>query len=246
MSMKNLKSSIRELLRLERPLPKSLCDEIRVGNHSLLRMQDEFVDIASELRIWTFYETIDSELSGLGRTAEVQFGAPLVSIKSAMLDLRHEDVFAVENDHAHLASFGLNNTRTMATFLDDFTTAILKAQKLSAYIHSPLRLKEYVKVEVIGFYEDPDAEMESTIRLYATKYHLGEFLVKGPERGLAERLRKVTRRQTQPPDSTLPAGSADIDLGIWNNVSITSATAVSSLDISEPSVPALYFQLEDR
>src|SRR3954453_4739896 len=110
MSMKNLKQSIKRLLRLQRPLPKSLSDEIRVGNPSLLRMQDEFVDIASELRIWSLYETIDSELSGLsgGRSVEVQFAAPLVSIKSALLDLRHEDVFAVESDHAHLASFGLN------------------------------------------------------------------------------------------------------------------------------------------
>jgi len=246
MSMKNLKESIRQLLQLRRPLPKSLSDEIRVGHPSLLRMQEEFADIASELRIWSLYETIDSELSGLGneRSVEVQFGAPLVSIKSALLDLRHEDVFSVDSDHAHLASFGLNNTKTMATFLDDFTTAILKAKKLSAYIHTPLRLKEHVKVEVIGFYEDPDAEMESTIRLYATKYHLGEFLVKGPEKCLAERLsRVVTRRQT----SLTPAGPAAKapetkgGLNVWDNVQkawqASPSGTLNSQASMEPDLP---------
>ncbi|KAK3349957.1 hypothetical protein B0T25DRAFT_611009 [Lasiosphaeria hispida] len=256
MSMKNLKDSIQQLLRLQRPLPKSLTDEVRVGNPSLLSLQDQFIDIASELRVWTFYETIDSPLSGssAGLSTEVQFGAPLVSIKSALLDLRHEDVFSVDSDHAHLASFGLNNVGTMATFLKDLTAAIIKAEKLSKYIHTPLKLKEHVKVEVIGFYEDPDREIESTIRLYATRYHLGEFLEKGPERCLAERLSRVTsRRQGSSHQnvnrSTLassagraPDGSGG--LSVWNNVqklfkapttsdpdAIQASTGVGSPDI---------------
>ncbi|KAK0707470.1 hypothetical protein B0H67DRAFT_587675 [Lasiosphaeris hirsuta] len=239
MSMKNLKNSIQKLLRLQRPLPKSLTDEVRVGNPSLLRLQDQFVDIASELRVWTFYETIDSPLSGssAGLAMEVQFGAPLVSIKSALLDLRHEDVFSVDSDHAHLASFGLNNAGTMATFLEDFAAAIIKADKLSKYIHTPLKLKEHVKVEVIGFYEDPDRDIESTIRLYATRYHLGEFLEKGPERCLAERLSRVTGRRQgsshQNVNSTLgsssrraPGGSGGID--VWNNVQKLFKTSTTS------------------
>ncbi|KAK0617134.1 hypothetical protein B0T14DRAFT_524503 [Immersiella caudata] len=244
MSMKNLKESIRQLLRLQRSLPKSLSDEIRVGHPSLFRMQDEFVELASELRIWSLYETIDSELSGLGnsRSVEVQFGAPLVSIKSALLELRHEDVFAVESDHAHLASFGLNNTKTMATFLEDFTAAILKAKKLSAYIHTPLRLKDHVKVEVIGFYEDPDAEMDSTIRLYATKYHLGEFLVKGPEKCLEERLnRVVVRRRTTSLAGSRTSGEGSGGLNVFDNAQKAwQANTVETLDSQvsiEPDSP---------
>ncbi|KAK1759682.1 hypothetical protein QBC47DRAFT_372787 [Echria macrotheca] len=223
LSMKNMKESIQQLLHLKRQIPKSLSDEIRVGHPNLLRMQEEFLDIASELRIWTFYETIDSDLSGSGggRSSEVQFGAPLVSIKSAYLELRHEDVFAIESDHAHLASFGPENVNTMRTFLEDFSAAILKAQKLSAYIHTPLKLKEHVKVEVIGFYEDPDADMESTIRLYATRYHLGEFLDKGPERCLAERLSRMSRRQgglTAANSGTGQGGPGGGGMGVWDNV----------------------------
>jgi hypothetical protein len=201
MSKWKLKESIRQLLHLESLLPKSLADEVHIGNASLLRMHDQFVDIASELRIWTFYETLDSQLSGSGSglTSEVKFGAPLVSIKSALLGVRQEDVFSLDSDHAHLASFGPNNIRTMSVFLADLTAAVVKAENLSdMYTHTPLKLKEHVKVELVGFYEDPDADMDSTIRLYTTRHHLGEFLVKGPERCLEERLSKVPRRQGVP------------------------------------------------
>jgi hypothetical protein len=64
--MKNLSESIRKLLHLERALPRSIADELRLGHKPLLKLNDEFRDISSELRIWTFYETIDSQLSGTG------------------------------------------------------------------------------------------------------------------------------------------------------------------------------------
>lgn len=216
--MRGLKSDIQKLLRLQRPLPRSLSDEVHVGHPSLLKMQEEFADISSELRLWSFYETMDSQLSDSRTMGEVQFGAPLVSIKSAFMDFRHEDLWAVENDHARMASFGLNNINTMMTFLVDFGAAIQKARKLSAYIHAPLRLKEHVKVEVIGFYEDPDTEIESTIRLYSTRYHLGEFLEKGPEKCLEERLNRVSRRQGSPNRAMLDPRTEQAGLGLWNNV----------------------------
>ncbi|KAK3682502.1 hypothetical protein B0T22DRAFT_385937 [Podospora appendiculata] len=205
MSMKNLRESIRQLLHLQRPLPESLVRELRVNNSTLATIHEDFVDIMSELRVWTFYETLDSQLSGygaggsagLGGDSEVQFGAPLVSIKSALLDVWEEDVFSVESDHANIASFGPRNLKTMTTYLKDLTAAIIKAQDLSdRYTHTPLKLKDHVKVELVSFYEDPDAEMEeSTIRLYSTKTHLGDFLIKGPERCLEERLGRAPSRQ---------------------------------------------------
>ncbi|KAL2176289.1 uncharacterized protein P884DRAFT_246147 [Thermothelomyces heterothallicus CBS 202.75] len=208
MSMKNLKESIRELLRLQAPLPRSLTDEINVRNTALTDLHDQFVDMASEFRLWSFYETRESLLSGsAGFSNEVQFGAPLVSVKSALLDVWQEDVFAVDSDHAHLASFGPTNVRIMDSYLADFAQAIERAAKLSlAHPHTPLHLKSLVKVEVIGFYEDPDAvlasprqqqggENGSVIRLYSTKYPYKEFLKKGPDRCLAERLHKGHKRR---------------------------------------------------
>ena len=195
MSMNNLKASIADLLHLQRRLPAPIAERLRLGDKWLLELQDNFVDIASELRIWTFYETIDSQLSGsggAGQHSEVQFGAPLVSIKSSILGVRQENVYSVDSDHAHCASFGEQNLNTMAAFLDNLSKAVRKARELSdLYVHTPLRLNDHVRVQLIGFYDDPDAGRD--VRLYYTKSHLSEFLVKGPEKCLEERLKKMGR-----------------------------------------------------
>ncbi|KAM7197382.1 hypothetical protein V8F33_005603 [Rhypophila sp. PSN 637] len=242
LSMKSLRESIRKLLHLRQPLPTSLTNELRVNYGPLITIHNEFVAISSELRIWTFYETIESPLSGNKNASSangVQFGAPLVSIKSALLDVRQEEVFSVDSDHGSLASFGPSNTETMHTFIKDLTRAIAHAEEISQYVHTPLRLKEHVKVELVGFYDDPGVELESTIRLYSTKYHLGDFLSKGPEKCLEERLKQVPKRpgnsfhpRYQPP--RMPAhknGALGARPGaeIWNNVQKiwTSATGDS-------------------
>ncbi|KAI8266787.1 Protein SERAC1 [Colletotrichum sp. SAR11_239] len=168
-------------------------------------MHEDFATIASELRIWTFYETIDSQLSGSGSknhgtAKEVRFGAPIVSIKSSLVGVRQERVFALDSEHANCASFGQGNTEIMGSYLTELAAAVKKATDLSSeYIHTPLSLKKHVKVEIIGFYDDPDAQVESDIRLYFTKLHLEEFLEKGPERCLEERLRRTTLRPRSDP-----------------------------------------------
>lgn len=195
--MYSLGESIQLLLHLQRPLPRSLTNDIRIGSKTLVMLQEDFKDIVSEMQIWTFYETIDSELSGSGSglANEVQFSAPLVSIKSAILGVRQEHIYSsLESDHAHCASFGITNPRTLNTYLLDLAAAISKAEALSQTKHNTLKLKEKVKVEIIGFYEDPDAGLESDVRLYISRYHLHDFLQKGPEQCLEERLRRVPQR----------------------------------------------------
>ncbi|KAK3956693.1 hypothetical protein QBC32DRAFT_86287 [Pseudoneurospora amorphoporcata] len=200
MSMRNLRESVRELLQLHRALPNSMINQVKVNTNNnpwLDKMHEQFVDIASELRIWSFYETIDSELSNTGAdfASEVKFTAPLVSVKSALLELAREDVFAIDNSHANIASFGPNNISTMNDFLEDLHMAVLKAKSLSKHIHHPLRLKDHVRVEIVGFYEDPDPESDSSTRLYATKPQLGQYLQKGAELFLQERLSKVQHKR---------------------------------------------------
>ncbi|KAI1455207.1 hypothetical protein F4805DRAFT_285651 [Annulohypoxylon moriforme] len=225
MSMPHLRESIQHLLYLQKPLPRSIARELRIGNKSLLQMHDQFMDIASELRIWTFYETIDSQLSGLGSSEfdEVHFSAPLTSIKSGLLGSRAEQALSLESDHAHCASFGPQNIRTMLSFITDLGAAIRKAEDLSnKYEHTPLRLSETVKLEIIGFYGDPDSESGQDIRLYISKHKLKDFLEKGPEQCLQERLNTVAarRRKMMPPSrrpisNPSPMASA---LGILGNV----------------------------
>lgn len=197
--MYSLSGSIQALLHLQRPLPRQLSEELRVGSRDLATLHQEFTDIASELRIWSFYETVDSLLSGSGlvEANEVQFSAPLVSIKSAIVGVRQEVIYSsLESDHAHCASFGITNPRTLTTYLGDLSNCISKAALLSRTSHTPLELKEHVKVEVVGFYQDPSAAAdptESDVRLYITRYHLKDFLQRGPEACLEERLRRVPR-----------------------------------------------------
>ncbi|OHW96849.1 ankyrin repeat protein [Colletotrichum incanum] len=260
LSMNNLEDSIRRLLRLQRPLPRSISNYLRLGHRPLLRMHEEFSTIASELRIWTFYETIDSQLSGSGSTSrglakEVRFGAPIASIKSSMVGVRQERVFSLDSEHAKCASFGVGNTETMNTYLQELAAAVQKAIDLSSqYIHTPLNLKRHVKVEIIGFYEDPDAEMESAIRLYFTKLHLQEFLDKGPERCLEERLTRTALRPRSDPDPPHPSqeesqksnnglgilsGFQELGQKIWQGHSDLRSQPKSS-DSESQSSPGIY------
>ncbi len=228
MSMPHLRESIQHLLYLEKPLPRSITKELRLGYKPLLEINDQFTDIASELRIWTFYETVDSQLSGLGSSDfdEVHFSAPLVSIKSCLIGTRAEQAFSLGSDHADCASFGSNNLQTMHSYLADLRQAVEKAEYLSAkFVHTPLRLAEKVKLELIGFYEDPEGEAHQDMRLYISRHFLREFLDKGPELCLQERLSAVAARPRRGPArpsrvSTQPSRSIDVSgtLGIWTNV----------------------------
>ncbi|ORY72099.1 uncharacterized protein BCR38DRAFT_480569 [Pseudomassariella vexata] len=229
MSMPNLRESMQHLLDLPQPLPRSITDGLRLNHRSLLDMHDVFTDIASEMHIWTFYETIDSQLSGFGAgdLDEVHFSAPIASIKSSIVGSRHEQALSLESDHARCPSFGINNISTMHSYLIDLGRAVRKAQELSSkWVHTPLKLADNVKLELIGFYDDPDPDSESDVRLYSSKHYLNEFLDKGPENCLRERLntvaakpRRLTLRPSQLPSSSssgfhLSSGA----LGIWSTM----------------------------
>ena len=68
------------------------------------------------------------------------------------------------------------NPRTMKSYLEELSAAVTKAERLcDMYIHTPLRLKEHVRVDPIGFYEDPEANMVSDKRLYSTALYPDSF-----------------------------------------------------------------------
>ncbi|KAI1149498.1 hypothetical protein F4825DRAFT_430173 [Nemania diffusa] len=201
LSMPNLRESIQELLFLEKPLPRSITDKLRLGHKPLLKLHDKFTDIASELRLWTFYETVDSQLSGLGGSDfdEVHFSAPITSIKSGLIGSRSEQALSLESTHANCASFGPQNLSIMHSYLYDLGEAVRKADALSSnFVHTPLRLTTQVRVELVGFYDDPDSEEEHSVRLYVTKNYLNEFLEKGPEKCLRERMNTMAPRMRRP------------------------------------------------
>ncbi|KAK8034210.1 hypothetical protein PG993_009205 [Apiospora rasikravindrae] len=224
LSMPNLRESIQHLLHLSQPWPRSITEELRLNHKHLLHIHDTFRDIASEMRIWTFYETRDSQLSGLGSSEfdEVHFSAPLASIKSSLLGSTHEQPYSLDITHADCASFGPEHLQIMHAYLLDLAEAVRKAQSISFQTtHHPLRLGQNVRLELIGFYEDPDPESASDVRLYVSKHHLDEFLDKGPERCLQERLNAVAAKQRYRPQRFTSAANDSIRtgaLGIRNMV----------------------------
>ncbi|KAI1819347.1 hypothetical protein F4861DRAFT_546930 [Xylaria intraflava] len=197
LSMPNLRESIENLLFLEQPLPISITEELRLGYKPLLQLHNRFVDLVSEIRVWTFYETVDSQLSGLGSNSfnEVHFSAPITSIKSGLVGSRGERALSIESDHAHCASFGLQNQQIMLSYLRELGAAVCQAEQLSLnFVHTPLRLSHKVKVELTGFYEDTDKESNHSTRLYISRHFLKEFLEKGPEECFQVRMNTMAPR----------------------------------------------------
>lgn len=207
--MSEISASIQALLQLSNPLPCSITDELRVGHPLLLHLEEEFRVIASDLQIWTFYETIESRLSGKAdaRPGEVYFTAPIASLKSAILGIRQETIYPLQSDHANCASFGKNNAQTMKLFLKNFARSVARADRTrKEKTHTPMDLEEKVPVEVHGFYEDTVAitsvEALTTIRTWSTRVPLSEYLSKGPIECLDDRLNEV---DDEPTDSQFVA-----------------------------------------
>ncbi|KAM3510333.1 hypothetical protein MY11210_005951 [Beauveria gryllotalpidicola] len=214
-AMHSLATSIQRLLQLSAPLPETLTADLRVGNNLLSRIDENFKEIASDMRIWTFYETIDSRLSGHGTGAgvgtetrtsgnavgdSIYFTAPLTSIKSAILGMRQERIYPLQSDHANVASFGRHNVSIMRLFLSqiaeqvdhaDANMAISSSDQSTAHWNMS-NLEQKVNVEIHGFFDDFMGGIGMTaVRAWSTRLPLREFLNKGPEECLNERMNEM-------------------------------------------------------
>ncbi|KAG5988408.1 hypothetical protein E4U43_004758 [Claviceps pusilla] len=152
--------------------------------------------------------------AGLDYPRDVHFTAPLTSTKSAILGMRQERIFPLQSDHANMASFGRHNAHTLGMFLKQLACQIEHAHD---NVHErglsgggsgglyKLDLQRKVTVEVHGFFDDlpasqgqqqqeqqeADAEPPSIVRAWSTRLPLQEFLEKGPEVCLRERLNEM-------------------------------------------------------
>ncbi|KJZ73934.1 hypothetical protein HIM_06602 [Hirsutella minnesotensis 3608] len=215
-AMPSLAAGIQSLLHLSTPLPQSIIDGLRVGNSLLQHVDEDFKCVSNDIRVWTFYETIESRLSGAGghhhhhhqqeqeHREDVYFTAPLTSIKSAILGMRQETICALQSDHANIASFGRHNLHSLRLFLKQLASQIGRADVTlrdgDGDGRWTLGLEQKVNVEVHGFFDDPpppgiaavvDAHEASTIRAWSTRLPLKDFLAKGPDVCLSERLNEV-------------------------------------------------------
>lgn len=209
LSINDFGMSIQQLLHLSAPLTPRLRAELRLDHPPLLKIDDDFKQLSSEFQVWTFHETEDSSLSRIGFAGptDIPFKAPITSMRSAILGVRHEKVYALQSTHANCASFGTKNAQTLRLYLSDLRTAILKAEELNrSTTHVSLRLEQRVMIEVHGFYESglvQESPSDTSIRLFSTKDHsLEAFWEEGPDGLLEKRLNDIrSESQYDPPDA---------------------------------------------
>ncbi|KAK2602934.1 hypothetical protein N8I77_009429 [Diaporthe amygdali] len=201
--------SIQQLLHLPRPLTAKLRGELTPDHPPLLKIDDDFKQLSSEFQVWSFHETEDSELSRIGITGltDIPFKAPITSMRSAILGVRHEKVYALQSSHANCASFGMKNAQTLKLYLLDLGIAIQKAESLNQNTtHVPLRLEQRVMIEVHGFYETGlanEAPGDTSVRLFSTKDHsLEAFWEEGPDGLLEKRLNDIRSESQHDPQDT--------------------------------------------
>jgi hypothetical protein len=189
-------------MELSRPLPKRIASQLHLDHRLLRTLGTDFKAIATDLHIWTFFETIDSDLTNpdLVELERFPFHAPITSIKSALLNLRHEVVYPLISDHRECASFGNNNSQTKASYLDELARAVKMACDLRGTIHNDMFLDQKVMVEINGFYEGTVLAPNSDapiIRVWSTSRSLSDFMRHGPSKLLEDRLAEVTTQPRQ-------------------------------------------------
>lgn len=243
------------MLHLSSPLPASLTDDLRVGTTALLHLDEAFKSMAADVRVWTFYETADSRLSA---GADVYLTAPLTSIKSAILGMRQERIFPLQSDHARMASFGRQNVHTMRIFLRQLAGQVDAAADAGAGEggrSASLGLEHKVSVEVHGFFEDavaPDSVV-TTIRAWSTRLPLHEFLEKGPDRCISERLNEVDA----PPEESrflrargrlplIPLAPPVAGLGISSDEDMAAAASIAVIPPASPVLRPVNAKTEAR
>lgn len=209
LSIIDFSMSIQQLLHLAVPLTPKLRAELRLDHPPLLKIDDDFKQLSSEFHVWSFHETEDSGLSRIGFAGptDIPFKAPVTSMRSAILGVRHEKIYALRSTHANCASFGMINGQTLRLYLSDLGTAIQKAEELNqSTTNVPLRLEQRVMIEVHGFYESGlahESPSNTSIRLFSTKDHsLEAFWEEGPDGLLERRLNDIrSESQNDPPDA---------------------------------------------
>lgn len=207
-------------MRLVYSVPRSLQTQLEVNSKKLVKMSLDFNRVAAELKLFTFYETIDTELTPSGLRGDViTFTAPIVSIRSAVLEIHHEVERPLIGNHADCAAFGSENDYAQLSYLEKLQRAVNDSLKLWEKFlsrdHIELKLKEDVEIEVHGFYgagEKLGLLDKLPIRLWSTKDRLKQFLLKGPAKCLQDYLQENTQdAETVVGDDTITIDSPSSD-----------------------------------
>ncbi|TGO22518.1 hypothetical protein BPAE_0164g00050 [Botrytis paeoniae] len=192
LSQPGFSGSIRTIMGLSRELPISITRQLELDHDSLKQIGKDFKALATEIKVWTFFETIDSNITGPDQGKP--FHAPITSIKSAILNLRNESVYPLVSTHTKCAAFGSANGHTKEAYLAALAALVKQACKLSKLTHFELNLEHRVEVEINGFYEGSATipTNEPPIRVWSTNRSLHDFRRVGPTQLLKERREEVS------------------------------------------------------
>jgi hypothetical protein len=82
-------------------IPASMREQLTKDNHQLISLIDEFAEVMPNIQIWSFYETLGSDLAG--QSAESGDSLPIVSMESAAFGLGEDT--PLSSDHFGVAAF---------------------------------------------------------------------------------------------------------------------------------------------
>ena len=95
---------------------KTFVTELDRTSDSISSVNDSFRHFAEELHLWSFYETVDSDL-GFTKVR-------IVDKNSASLGLAHEIISPINADHRGICKFNLETDSNYQILLKAFTTTI--------------------------------------------------------------------------------------------------------------------------
>ena len=187
LSSKEFRPSIREVMQLRSDIPESLERQLCIGSGELRNMAEKFQRFSTDLRINTYYETIDSDLAFIPANSDIprSYHVPIASVASAILDLEHEFEAPLSSDHMGCATFE-GDDEAQETFTVELESAVRLATALSKMKHNKVNLEEEVNIEVNGFFEDSI----SSVKFWTARPSLADFFRHGPTTLLEGRLKQ--------------------------------------------------------
>lgn len=200
--MEDFKSSIQDILDLKAPLPVGLTKQLNLDDQTLQKIDQNFKQLVGEFQLWSFYETEDSVLLSSGNSTELKgtpYRAPITTMRSAILGVRHEKVYALRSTHAECVWFEDQDHHTLQLYLRDLCATISKVariheQRTFNHFHhyqqlNAKNLESEVLIEIHGFYESKKLNtQEPVVRLLFIKQSLQKLLFWGPDALLEQRL----------------------------------------------------------
>lgn len=196
LSSKEFRPSVHQVMRLRFNVPDSLQRQFEFGCEELCRMGEEFRRYSTDLRIYTYYETTDTDLAFTPANSDIprSYHVPIVSVASAILDLEHEFESPLSSDHVGCATFE-DDDDAQHEFVTELKAAVSTAANLAKIENFDVDLEKDVQVEVNGFFEDST----SSVKLWTDRPSLADLLKEGPNALLLARL----RRSKEPPKAPL-------------------------------------------